>query len=119
MRAHSIAMLAFALAACGRPTTGPTAATGPLAHAVVPIPATIEISRADSFLVTPRTVVFVDADASAEVEAIGTYTANLIASTAGATAQRLAAGARRPTRASAFASIRRARSSAPRATSSP
>jgi hexosaminidase len=56
----------------------------------------IEVSRADSFLVTSRTVVYVDADASAEVEAIGTYTANLTASRAGATVQRLVAGGALP-----------------------
>jgi hexosaminidase len=65
-------------------------------HSVVPNPSTIEVSRADSFLVTPRTVVYVDADATLEVEAIGTYAANLIASRTGATAQRLAADASVP-----------------------
>ena len=53
------------------------------------MPARIEIAAKDSFLVTDRTSVYVDAAASPEVEAIGTYTANLLASRAGATARRL------------------------------
>ncbi len=88
---------AVALTACGRaPATGPTPIGAPLAHSVVPHPATIDVSRADSFLVTPRTVVFVASDATPEVEAIGTYAANLIAAHAGATAQRLAGGGAAP-----------------------
>ena len=89
-----IAVSVLALAACRRGgITGPVPAGPPLAHSVVPNPATIDVSRADSFLVTPRTIVFVDADATPEVEAIGTYAANLIASHVGAMAQRLPAGA--------------------------
>jgi hexosaminidase len=67
-----------------------------LVHSVVPNPATIEVSRADSFLVTPRTVVFVEAPANDEVEAIGTYAAELIASTAGARSRRLPPGSALP-----------------------
>ena len=96
MRLQSIALVAaaLALAACRRVVSpGPTPPpTRPLAQAVIPAPSSITISAPDSFLVTQRTIVFVDADASSEVEAIGTYTANLLSSTAGATAQRLAAG---------------------------
>lgn len=97
MRRFSIALptIALALAAC-RATTGPSPAGRPVAYAVVPNPAVIEISPSDSFLVTPRTAVVVDAAASAEVEAIGTYAANLLASRAGAVAQRLAAGSAIP-----------------------
>ena len=88
---------AVALAACRRaPVTGPTPGGAAPAYSVVPNPTTIEVSRTDSFLVTPRTVVYVATDASPEVEAIGTYAANLIASRAGATSQRLAAGASAP-----------------------
>lgn len=92
--AVSTAIAGLALAACrSTPVTRPVPADHALAYSVVPNPVTIEVSRTDSFLVTPRTIVFVAADASPEVEAIGTYTANLIASRAGATTQRLAAGA--------------------------
>jgi hexosaminidase len=97
MRIRIIAVSVLALAACRRASiTGPLPAGPPLAYSVVPNPSTIEVSRADSFLITPRTGVFVAADATPDVEAIGTYTANLIASRAGATAQRLAAGAAVP-----------------------
>jgi len=88
---------AFALGACRHAgVTAPVPAGQPLGYSVVPNPATIEVSRADSFLVTPRTIVFVAADATPEVEAIGNYAANLIASRAGVPAQRLAAGAAIP-----------------------
>ena len=97
MRLQSIRPLvaALALAAC-RATTGPSPATRHLAHSVVPNPSTIEVSRSDSFLVTPRTVVFVEAPVTAEVEAIGTYTAELISSTAGARSRRLPPGSALP-----------------------
>ncbi|HVX38692.1 MAG TPA: family 20 glycosylhydrolase [Gemmatimonadaceae bacterium] len=96
IRAKFLPLAAVVLAACHRGITPPIPVRGPLPYAVVPNPATIEVSKKDSFLVTPRTGVFVAADASAEVEAIGTYAANLIASRAGATAQRLAPGATPP-----------------------
>jgi hexosaminidase len=87
------AIAGVALAACrSTPVTRPAPSDHAPAYSVVPNPATIEVSRTDSFLVTSRTIVFVASDASPEVEAIGTYAANLIASRAGATAQRLAAG---------------------------
>ena len=93
----SLLVAGFALAACrSTPTTRPVPADRTVAYSVVPNPATIEVSRTDSFLVTPRTVVYVAADATPEVEAIGTYVANLIASRAGATAQRLTAGVSAP-----------------------
>jgi hexosaminidase len=81
---------ALTVAACSsRRPTGPSPARPPLQHAVVPMPARIEISAADSFLVTDRTIICVDATAPTEVEAIGTYAANLLASRAGAAAHRL------------------------------
>ncbi len=87
---------ALVVAGCQRPATGATPANAPLAYAVVPNPATIELSRTDSFVVTPRTGVYIDVDASPEVEAIGTYAANMLASRAGVTARRLAAGQTAP-----------------------
>lgn len=97
-------MVTAAAAACHRappatppvPTTPTPPATRPTAHFVVPIPARIEISPRDSFLVTPRTVVFVDANANDDVMAVGNYAANVIASVFGASAQRLASGATAP-----------------------
>src|SRR4051812_25649030 len=90
---------ALALASCRHaPTSAPaptrsTSTNGLLApHAVIPLPATADVAGRDSFAVTPRTTVYVAADASAEVEAIGRYTAELLSTTAGATARRLAAG---------------------------
>ena len=45
-----------------------------------------------TFTLTSRTAVVIEASATPEVEAIGTYAADLFASRAGATAQRLASG---------------------------
>jgi hexosaminidase len=80
------------LAACNRASTSaPQPADRPVSYAVVPNPSSIQISAPDSFLVTQRTGVYVDSSASAEVEAIGTYTANLISTRANATAKRAGA----------------------------
>ena len=49
-------------------TVGVRPADRPLDHSVVPIPATIRVEPRDSFLVTPRTVVYVDGDANAELD---------------------------------------------------
>jgi hexosaminidase len=90
------ALTVLAFSACRGPgITTPAPADRPLSHAVVPNPTTIEIG-ADSFLVTPRTTVFVDANATPEVEAIGTFAANVIASRVGAVSQRLPAGGAAP-----------------------
>jgi hexosaminidase len=100
---HRIARVSLALAlvlaaACRTPSrTAPSSADRPVLYAVVPNPTTIELPVGrDSFLVTPRTTVVVDADASSEVETVGTYAAQLIASRFGAVAQRLGAGATQP-----------------------
>lgn len=90
-----LALVVASAAACNRgPAVGPSPAEAPVAYSVVPNPTSIQISAPDSFLVTPRTVVYVDSAASAEVEAVGTYLANLISNRVGATAQR--AGASTP-----------------------
>ena len=82
-------------AACNRPfVTGATPASVRF-PSVVPAPASLSISRG-TFALTPRTAVVVDADATPEVEGIGTYAADLFASRAGATAQRLATGSPTP-----------------------
>jgi hexosaminidase len=85
----------LSIVACtSRHPTGPSPARPPahhIAHAVVPMPAQIEITPSDSFLVTDRTIVYVDANAPSDVEAVGTYAANLLASRAGSVARRLGA----------------------------
>ena len=92
-RIVSLALTALVVTACRGPVvTTPGPADRPINHSIVPNPTTVEIG-VDSFLVTPRTVVFVDPNASAEVEAIGTYAADLIASRVGAVAQRFAENA--------------------------
>jgi len=86
-------ILVLAVAACrSAVVTEPSPVGRSIIHSVVPNPSAIDVSPADSFLVTPRTMVFVGADATPEVEAIGNYAADLIASQKGTTARRLAAG---------------------------
>jgi len=89
-------MLSVAVSACYHPSTAPSPANRRLAPAVIPAPVTLAVSRVDSFLITPRTGVYVDSLASAEVQAIADYTANLIASRAGAASRRLSPGAMLP-----------------------
>jgi hexosaminidase len=96
MRLARLVLLILPLAACrGRPSTSVAPLDRPV-HAVIPAPLTIDVSPADSFLVTQRTVVYVDADATPEVDAIGTFAANLLSNRANASAQRLAAGGAAP-----------------------
>jgi hexosaminidase len=92
-----ICAVAVGAAGCRRaPSTATTPAGAPVTYAVVPNPASITIARSDSFLVTPRTVVYIPADASSEVEAIGAFAANLISNRANTPAQRLVAGSALP-----------------------
>jgi hexosaminidase len=81
---------AVALSACrAASTTAPRGVDRTVRHSIVPAPSSIELSPTDSFQVTPRTIVYIDASASPELQAIGDYTANMISPTFGATAQRL------------------------------
>ena len=85
------------LAACRAPaSTTPRAIDRTVRHAVIPIPVTIDLSPTDTFQVTPRTSVYIGNDASAELQSIGDYAAQLIASQFGAAAKRLDAGASAP-----------------------
>ena len=87
----------IAAAACHHPPAPiPVPAVPRPVHTVIPLPAQAEIVVTDSFLCTARTPVLIAAEASDEVQAIGDYAANVIASRAGATARRLAAGASAP-----------------------
>src|SRR5579872_5355045 len=86
--------VALTTTACRGPVgTRPAPALPPMRHDIVPVPSTIQVSPADSFLVTPRTVVYVDAGASPEVASVGDFAAAMIASQFGAHAQRLGGGA--------------------------
>src|SRR5262245_4333065 len=101
-------LLATTLVAACRPrvttTTTPPSPTKPppppparpSSHAVPPIPAHKALPPPDSLRATPNTVLFIGATASPEVEPIGNFAANVIASSFGATAQRLVAGASVP-----------------------
>lgn len=84
----ALALVASAAACTRAPSTTVTPVERLPIQSVVPAPERIEITPTDSFLVTPRTVVYVDSSASAEVEAIGSFAANLISSRANTVAQR-------------------------------
>ena len=87
-----------AAAGCRAPTS--TAVTprmnGTVHMPIIPRPVLDSISDVDSFQVTPRTSVYVDASASAEVQAIADYAANMISTVIGTPAQRLQAGGSAP-----------------------
>jgi hexosaminidase len=99
-RFHTLLTLAAStaiLAACRAPSsTAPRGVDRTVRHAVIPVPATIDLSPTDSFSVTPRTSVYIGSDASAELQAIGDYAANMISSMYGTPAKRLDAGAAVP-----------------------
>jgi hexosaminidase len=80
---------AAALSACHGVVSAAPHPDNRASHFVVPAPLTIDVSPTDSFPLTPRTAVYVDAAASPEVQAIGDYTANMISLVIGATARRL------------------------------
>src|SRR4051812_7340340 len=84
---------AVALSACRAASTTAPRIDRTVRHSIVPAPSSIDLSPTDSFQVTPRTIVYIDASASSELQAIGDYTANLISSAFGATAQRLTGAA--------------------------
>ena len=87
---------AMALSACRGIVSPSPRPTDRARHSVVPAPVTIDVSPPDSFPITPRTTVYVDAGANAELQAIGDYTANMISLVMGATAQQLTAGSVAP-----------------------
>ncbi len=86
-----VAMTAAASACRSSVAVTPAADLG-LVNAIVPMPATVDLSPVDSFVITPRVMVYVDGGSSTEVQAIADYAANLLASRAGVTAQRLSGG---------------------------
>jgi len=81
---------ALIVSACRAPVgIRPAPAVTPMLQTVVPAPSNIQVTPTDSFLVTPRTVVYIDAGASPGVASVGDYAAGMIASEAGAHAQPL------------------------------
>lgn len=93
-----LAVVALATAGCRATPTVATAPASdvPVSNAVIPAPQTITVAQGDSFLVTPRTAVYIAPDANGDVEAIGAFAANLISIRANTPAQRLAPGASAP-----------------------
>ena len=63
---------------------------------VIPRPVIDSVSETDSFQVTPRTNVYVDASATPEVQAVADYAANMISNVIGTPAQRIATGVSAP-----------------------
>ena len=76
------ALLAVALtaAACGRraPATAPAPDPSRIAHAVVPIPASIQVSATDTFRVDSTTHVVFAGNGNAEVPRVAAYLVNLL-----------------------------------------
>jgi hexosaminidase len=79
-RAALLLGAALSLGACRRrPVTPPAPVDLGLVHGVVPLPTSVQLSRADSFRVDTATHVVVDADASAETERIAGVLAEMLA----------------------------------------
>jgi len=99
--------LALASAACTRrrtPETAPTPAADPsrIAHAVVPLPTSIQVSASDTFRIDSTTQVVVAAGSGAEAERIAAYLVNLLQGPLGAPARTLAADEQAPPRSVAL-----------------
>ena len=96
------ALFAFALtaAACGRPTPTPAPAPDPsrIPHAVVPVPASIQVSTADTFRIDSTTQVALAANGSADAQRVAAYLVYMIHGPLGAPAQTLAPGQAAPAR---------------------
>jgi hexosaminidase len=90
------AIAVIAIVACRAPTTAVPRPDGGIRMRIVPAPATVDISATDSFTVTPRTGVYVDAAAASDIQAIADYAANMISTVIGTPAQRIAAGGSAP-----------------------
>ena len=99
--------LALASAACTRrrtPETAPTPAADPsrIAHAIVPLPTSIQVSASDTFRIDSTTQVVVAAGSGAEAERIAAYLVNLLQGPLGAPARTLAADEQAPPRSVAL-----------------
>jgi hexosaminidase len=80
----------FAVAACGRrqPPRPPEPAARP-AHSIVPVPASLQLVPADTFVVDSATTVLVSSGGGAEAERIGGYLAYMLAGPAARLARTL------------------------------
>src|SRR6478672_1452430 len=93
--AAGIAVL-IALGACRAPTSVAPRPDVRAGMPIVPAPVVADVSPTDSFSVTPRTTVYVDASSPADVLAIADYAANMISTLIGTPAQRISAGGSAP-----------------------
>jgi hexosaminidase len=85
--------LTFLSAACGRraPTTAPAPDPSRIAHAVVPVPTSIQVTAADTFRIDSTTQVVVAAGSGPEAERVAAYLANLLHGPLGARPRTLGA----------------------------
>ncbi|MDQ3083096.1 MAG: beta-N-acetylhexosaminidase [Gemmatimonadota bacterium] len=92
----------LALVACTSRQPGtvplPVPANEPLAHSIIPLPASVELDRSRIFTVDSSATIYVDADADGAVEAVATQLAAMLAPAIGGGVRRLAAGASLPLR---------------------
>ena len=92
--------LALTSAACGRPT--PTTAPAPdpsrIAHAVVPVPASIQVSTADTFRIDSATPVAIAASGNADAQRVAAYLVYMLHGPLGAPAQAIEPGQSAPAR---------------------
>ncbi len=94
VRVRRIAIVA--IAACRAPTAVVPKPDVGVRMSIIPAPVTAEISPTDSFTVTPRTAVYVDAGAPQEAQSVADYAANMISTVIGTPAQRIPAGGSAP-----------------------
>jgi hexosaminidase len=95
VRGALVSSAAFVLAACGRPQPpGPPqpAAAARLAHSIVPMPVSVQMTPADTFTVDSATTVVVTSGAGAEAERIAGYLVYLLGGPLAPAARTMAEG---------------------------
>jgi len=94
--AHLIRMLrtSFAAVLCLESLAAGACVNPPLAHSLIPVPASIRMMDGDTFVIDTTSLIVIDPEATADTERVARFLADLIAIPAGSQPRRLAAGER-------------------------
>lgn len=98
--AARLTVACLALVSLAAALTGPAAQAQPVAarppHAIIPVPADVDLDRTRTFAITDSTPVFIDSDANEDVERVGRQLATMLGPGAPRAARRLPARATAP-----------------------
>ncbi len=97
---RALSIVVLALVACTSRPPGkaplPVSSGGPLSHSIIPLPASVQLDRTQTFTIDSLTTIYVDEGADASVEGVATQLATMLAPLASPGVRRLARGASRP-----------------------